>query len=309
MMYEPVDIASSQKTIITTSTLPPPPSYSSDEIFTNYLTAFSDLCNYETTVMEEVHRIFTLINANRETQNCSLFSNLVENLKNVLETLNEYRKFIMQYKVIYEKACLKFETKASIPLMNRYNYIKISGYVNTTEFFCLSIVEVSKLITYAKSKEIQFTTKLCLDCRLTPFYDPSLCFFDYRELTNVDLSDEHTTYLEAFVPYMTLVSTELPTIFRDLSKCPSRRSPYNCTTILTDTLESIEVYINFLRSYKSDYDLLVEFFNSLSDKTQMDAFIGVQVEGQGGRSAYLNIEASYLQTIYDKYTEILFKML
>lgn len=308
MTYEPVDVASSQRTT-TTQKPPTPPSFTSDEIYTNYLTAFSDLSNYETTVMEEVHRIFTLISANRQSQNCSLFSNLVENLKNVLETLNEYRKFIMQYKVIYDRACLKFEVKASVPLMNRFNYIKISGYVNTTDFFCKSIIEVQKLITYAKTNEIYFTTKLCLDCRLTPFYDPSLCFFDYRELTEVDLSDEHTTYLEAFVPYMTLVSTELPTIFRDLSKCPSRRSPYNCTTILTDTLESIEVYNNFLRSYKSEFDLLVEFFSSLSDQTAMDSFIETQVEGQGGRSAYINIESSYLQTIYDKYTEILFKML
>lgn len=307
MMYEPVDLASSQKT---TSTTPePPPAFTSDEIYTNYLTAFSDLCNYETTVMEEVHRIFTLINDNSQSRDCSLFSNLVENLKNVLETLNEYRLFIIKYKVIYEKACLKFEMKASAPLMNRYNYIKISGYVNTTEFFCKSIIEVGKLITYAKSKEIYFTTKLCLDCKLTPYYDPSLCFFDYRELTIVDLSDEHTTYLEAFVPYMTLVGIELPIIFTELAKCPSRRSPYNCTTILTNTLESIEVYNNFLRSYKSNYDLLVEFFDSLAKKTKLDDFIEVQVEGQGGRSAYLNIESSYLQTVYDKYTEILFKML
>lgn len=306
MMYEPVDSiqASSQRT--TTTTTPPPPS---DEIYSNYLTAFSDLSNYRSTTMEQVHSTLSYVNENRLSTNCSLFNDLIEMLRDVRKTLFEYRKFTKQFKNVYENACLNFEKKATIPLMNRYNYIKISGFVNYTEFICKDIIESGQLIDYAKIREIYFMTRFCIDCRRTRYFDPSLCIHDTGLLDDVELSDEYVAYIDAFIPYMALVSNDLPTIFRNFSKCPSRRAPFPCTTILTTTLDNLEVYITFVRSYKNSFDLIIDFFSSLSLNTPMDNFIEIQIEGEGGRSSYLNIEANYLQSLYDDYTEILFRML
>lgn len=308
MMYEPVDLASSQRTTtrtITTTTT----TTTSDESYTNYLTAFTDLSNYVTTSMEQVYSTLAYVDENRQSQNCSLFNDLIMMLRSERRLLLEYLKFIKRYRTVYAKTCLNFEKKATVPLMNRYNYIKISGYINTTEFICKNLIDTDKLIDYARLREISFMTRLCVNCRRSSFFDPSLCISDTTDLSDVELSDEQLGYLQALEPYMKSVTDDLPAIFRNFSRCSSRRANLPCTTILTETLDNLQVYIEFVRSYKNNFDLQIDFFGSLATNTPMDEFLETQLEGLNGRSFYLNIEANYLQTLFDDYTNILFRML
>jgi hypothetical protein len=276
------------------------------------MNALSDFTNFVSETFVKFNEIFTKVDANRLSEDCSKFNDLIENLNDVRMSLLEYKKFRIKHKTVYDRACLDFQLKTSsvtTPLISRFNNIKLTNYVNMTEFIVKDIAEVGELIEFARKREKLYTRKLCFDCKRTQYYDPSMCLVDRAALdTDVQLSDQYLTYLEAFQPYMAYVGKTIPPIFNNFAKCPTKRSPKECPAILTSSLQSLELYLNLLNSMKSEYDLLIGALESLG-ATSLQEFVDVQKDGYEGRSAYLKIEAEHLQFLYNKFEKILFDMM
>lgn len=309
MMHEPVDLLASS---IKTTTTSRPLSQPSDEIYSNYLNAFSDLCNYASLVIEKVHEIFGLVNENRRTTDCSKFNELADMLREVRANLNEYVEFKKRVKWTYEKNAQRYSQQAStVPSMDRFNAIKLGGYQNFTDFLCRDIEAACALIAYSERTELVFRVKSCIDCRGTEFFHPSFCSAINFVISTpkTEMSEGYTTYLESLDIYLNFLSSELPAIFRDFAKCSkTRRLSLDCIVTVTQTLERLDDYMNSIRSVKNIYEITSLFFSTLGKNPIMDEFIEIQVASHGSRGRFLAFEHDFLQKMFDKYSEILFTL-
>jgi hypothetical protein len=313
MIYVPVDFtASSLKSSKTTTTTPLPPSLllTASEIYTNYLTAFSDFCNYASLVIEKIHETFTLVNENLRSKDCSKFNELADMLRDARADLNDYVKFKKNVMWTFEKNSKTFlEQSLIVPSMARFKAIKIGGYQNFTDFLCRDIEEASALMALTERTELSFRMKSCFDCRGTEFFHPVFCSAINFVISTpkADLSDGYATYLEELDIYLNFISTEVPSIFKNFAKCSkARKLSLECITTISQALESLDDYMNSIRGIRNIYDITALFFTTLKKNSLMDHFIDIQIGSHGSRSRFLAFEHDYLQTIFDKYSQILF---
>lgn len=306
MIHEPVDFsASSLKT-----TTPKPLSALSDELYTNYITAFSDFCNYAEQVIEKIHEIFTLVNENRRSSDCSKFNELADMLREVRENLHEYVEFKKKVKWTFERnSKLFYQQSMGVPSMLKFNAIKLGGYQNFTDFLCRDVEAANALIAYSEQVELVFRVKSCVDCRGTEFFHPVFCSAINFVLStpNVELNEEYTIYLDSLNTLLSFISSELPLIFKNFARCPkTRKLSLVCITSITEALESLDNYMSLIRSLRNIYDITALFFTTLSKNLIMDDFIAIQIGSHSSRSRFLAFEYDYLQKLNDQYQEVLF---
>lgn len=231
-------------------------------------------------------------------------------LKDVRADLDEYVEFKKKIKWTFEKNSKTFiEQSLYVTSMARFKAIKIGGYQNFTDFLCRDIDEATALMAFTERTELSYRLKSCLDCRGTEFFHPVFCFpinFVISTPKTV-LSDGYASYLEELDIFLNFVSSEVPSIFKNFAKCSrARKMSLECITIISQTLESLDDYMNSIRGIRNIYDITALFFTTLKKNSIMDHFIDIQVRSHSSRSRFLAFEYDYLQTIFDKYSQILF---
>lgn len=252
-----------------------------------------------------------MVNDNRRSTDCSKFNELADMLKSIRADLDEYVEFKKKVKWTFEKNSQTFlDQSLSVPSMARFKAIKIGGYQNFTDFLCRDIEEASALIAFTERMELTFRVKSCVDCRGTEFFHPVFCSAINFVISTPKaiLSEEYVDYLNSLDDYLIFVASELPTIFKDLAKCQkSRKLSLDCITNINQSLERLDDYMNSVHSIKNIYDITALFFGTFGKNSIMDHFIEIQIASHTSRSRFLQFEFDYLQTIFDQYSQILFK--
>lgn len=260
-----------------------------------------------------MHEVFTLVNENLHTKDCSKFNELADMLREVRADLDEYVEFKKKVKWTFEKYSNIFIDKSLIvPSMARFKAIKIGGYQNFTDFLCRDHEEASALIAFSERTELNFRVKSCVDCKGTEFFHPVFCSAINFVISTPKavLSEGYARYLDELNIFLGFISVEVPTIFKNFEKCPkTRRVSVECITNITDTLESLDDYMSSIRGIRNIYDITSIYFSTLKKNSLMGHFIDIQIGSHGSRSRFLAFEHDYLKTIYDKYSQILFSVL